>query len=175
MLRLASTLISARVWPLVALFCALALLGAAHAFETFGHLSPCELCLAQRDADWTASGIAAIGWLVYARLAPQPRREGLARLTCALLALAFLAAAGLGAYHAGVEWKWWPGPAACTGRGAGKVDLSDLSAFAKGARYNVIRCDEAAWRMFGVSMAGYNFLISLGLSALSGLAARKRA
>jgi disulfide bond formation protein DsbB len=172
---LIAILTSPRLWPLFAVAAALALLGAAHAFEYFGHLTPCELCLAQRNADWTAAAVGLIGWLAY-RKAPRGdrRSDQLIRLVSAALALVFLAAAGLGAYHAGVEWKWWPGPAACTGTGLGKVTLSDLAAFAKGAHYHVVRCDEAQWRMFGVSMAGYNAVISLGLAGVSAMVALSR-
>ena len=80
----------------------------------------------------------------------------------------------LAAYHAGVEWHWWQGPTDCTG------PLTDLS---KGSMLNqlqsvsVVRCDEAAWRLFGISLAGYNVLISLALAAIAwcGMRARKAA
>jgi disulfide bond formation protein DsbB len=86
-----------------------------------------------------------------------------------------LCSAALGSYHAGVEWKFWPGPADCSG------PLTDLTA--KGPLINqlqsihVVRCDEAAWRFLGISLAGYNVLISLLLAALAafGLFARKPA
>jgi disulfide bond formation protein DsbB len=70
-----------------------------------------------------------------------------------------------------VEWKWWPGPASCTG--AGSVNASQLADFLNGAKTKVVLCDEAAWRMFGISMAGYNAVISLVLTVLSAFAARK--
>jgi len=89
----------------------------------------------------------------------------------ALLTLIFLAGMGVAAYHAGVEWKWWPGPASCTGGGA--VSAGQLAAFMNGTRLNVPQCDQAAWTMFGISMAGYNAVISLGLVVLSALAVRE--
>jgi len=156
-------------WLWVALFSAAGLLAAAHAFETFGHLPPCELCLHQREVYWTAAGVA----LATIMLGRFMAREQLARFGCIVLALVFLGEAGLAAYHAGVEWKWWPGPAACTGRGTGHVSLSDLKAFATGARYNVVRCDEAAWRFLGLSMAGWNVLIALKLAILSAVSSRR--
>ena len=81
----------------------------------------------------------------------------------------------LGVYHAGVEWHWWAGPTDCTG------PLTDLRA--GGSLLNqlqsihVVRCDEAAWRFLGISLAGYNALISLLLAAIAGfgLVARKPA
>jgi disulfide bond formation protein DsbB len=72
----------------------------------------------------------------------------------------------LGTYHAGVEWGWWAGPTDCTGPltdlTAGGSLLSQLNSI------HVVRCDEAAWRLLGISLAGYNALISLALAAIAG-------
>lgn len=153
-------------WPLAAACASAAMLAAAHAFETFGGLAPCHLCLYQRDVYWIALSIGIAGFaLGYMRLAWAGRAAN------AILALIFLAGAGLAAYHAGVEWKWWPGPASCTGGGA--VNAGQLAAFMNGAKALPPQCDVAAWRMLGVSMAGDNAIISLGLAALSAFAARK--
>ena len=153
-------------WPLAAACASAAMLAAAHAFETFGHLNPCHLCLQQRDVYWTALSVGVVGFVLgYMRF-------GWARRAAdGLLALIFLVGMGIAAYHAGVEWKWWPGPASCTGGGA--VTATQLSAFLNGARSTVVQCDQAAWRMFGLSMAGYNAIISLGLTVLSILAVRE--
>ena len=78
---------------------------------------------------------------------------------------------GVAAYHAGVEWKWWPGPASCTGGGA--VNAGQLAAFMNGAKLAVPQCDQAAWRLLGISMAGYNVLLSLALAIGSLFAARR--
>ena len=81
----------------------------------------------------------------------------------------------LGTYHAGVEWHLWAGPTDCTG------PLTDLNAggslLGQLQSINVVRCDEAAWRFLGISLAGYNVLISLALAAIAGigLVARKPA
>jgi disulfide bond formation protein DsbB len=153
-------------WPLAAACASAAMLAAAHAFESFGHLLPCHLCFYQRDVYWAALSVGIAGFaLGYMRLA------WAGRATNMLLCLIFMAGAGVAAYHAGVEWKWWPGPTSCTGGGA--VNTGDLSAFLNGAKVTPPRCDEAAWRMLGVSMAGYNAVISLLLAALSAIAARK--
>lgn len=152
-------------WPLTAACASAAMLAAAHAFETFGHLAPCHLCLYQRDVYWTSLCVGVVGFILgYMRLAWARRTAD------AFLTLIFLAGTGIAAYHAGVEWKWWPGPASCTGAGA--VSATQLSAFLNGAKTTVVQCDEAAWRMFGISMAGYNAVISLGLTVLSILALR---
>ena len=153
-------------WPLTAACASAAMLAAAHAFETFGGLLPCHLCLYQRDVYWAAILVGVLGFaLGYMRL----RWAG--RTADGLLALIFLAGMGVAAYHAGVEWKWWPGPASCTGGGV--VNGGDLTAFLNGAKVKAPQCDVAAWRMFGMSMAGYNTAISLALAALSAVAARR--
>jgi len=154
-------------WPLTAACASAAMLAAAHAFETFGGLAPCHLCLYQRDVYWAALSVGILGFaLGYMRW----RWAG--RGATWLLFLLFLLGAGVAAYHAGVEWKWWPGPASCTG-GGGAVNADDLAAFLKGAKVAVPQCDQAAWRMFGVSMAGYNAVISLVLAGLSVWAGRR--
>ena len=109
-------------WVWTALASALFLLAAAHAFETFGHMPPCELCLKQRELYWAAAA-AGVAILVAARLFPA---WPVARIGCGLLALIFFGEMGIAAYHAGVEWKFWPGPAACTGGPHVHVTLADL-------------------------------------------------
>jgi disulfide bond formation protein DsbB len=154
-----------RSWPIWALLASIAMLAIAHAFETFGHLAPCTLCLQQRDVYWTAMAIAALGIAA----AWTPARGWLTPLFVLLLAGVFIAGAAIAARHAGAEWKWWPGPATCSG-GGGHVSAGDLRALMQGAKVAPPRCDEAAWRFLGLSMAGWNCLISLGLAALSFLA-----
>ncbi len=152
-----------RHWPWVALASCLAVLGAAHAFETFGHLAPCELCLKARAIYWAAAATAAVGGL----LGLTPLKP--ARWANVLLAMVFLAGVGLGVYHAGVEWKFWAGPASCTG-GHVQVSTADLTRLLNGGPIAVPACDKAAWRFLGLSMAGWNVPISLTLAALSALA-----
>jgi disulfide bond formation protein DsbB len=153
-------------WRLVAVLVAAGMLATAHAFETFGGYAPCTLCLRQREVYWVAGGVALAG-IVASRL------PGLARfrwLFDAALALIFLVGLGTAIYHSGAEWKWWPGPTTCSSTGKG-VDLSDLSAIANGtAKVKPPACDQAAWRFLGLSMAGWNALISLKLIFYSVLA-----
>jgi disulfide bond formation protein DsbB len=137
-----------------------AMLAIAHGFETFGHLPPCELCLHQREGYWIALAVALVGLLAARVWRVSPRAFAL------LLGLVFLGEAGLAAYHAGVEWRWWPGPASCTG-GHGVVRPSDMLALLKGARIKVVQCDQAAWRLLGLSMAGWNALAAGGLALAS--------
>lgn len=146
-----------RPWtlPLGLLLLSVAMLGGAHSFEHFGGLAPCELCLYQRWP-WRVAG--ALGLL--ALLLSRERR--ISRALCALAALAILVGAGIAIYHVGVEQKWWMGPTACSGGSSAPQTLEALRAqiFAT----PVVRCDEIAWSLLGISMAGYNALISLGTS-----------
>ena len=89
---------------------------------------------------------------------------------CAALALVFLYGTGLAVWHAGAEWKWWPGPAACA-LGKGELSASGLNDFLAGAAQPMPSCEVAVWHFLGLSMAGWNVLISLKLAVLSGLAA----
>ena len=79
--------------------------------------------------------------------------------------LAFLANATLGVYHAGVEWHFWPGPAACTGAQPLSTSVGGLLNSLPST--SVIRCDEAAWRLGGISLAGWNVAVSLLVLAMS--------
>jgi disulfide bond formation protein DsbB len=83
----------------------------------------------------------------------------------AILALAALANAWLGFYHAGVEWGFWPGPTECSGP---VLDLGKAGSLLENLdKVKVIRCDEVQWRFLGLSLAGYNVLISLLMAAIA--------
>ena len=155
-----------RHWPVIALIVSAAMLAIAHGFETFGGLAPCLLCLKQREVYWLALGVAAVG----VGLGLTPIGARLRPLVCIALLLVFLAGAIVAGYHAGAEWKWWPGPSACSG-GRGHVSTAVLARLMHGGKFAAPSCEQAAWRWLGLSMAGWNSLISLGLAALSGLAA----
>jgi disulfide bond formation protein DsbB len=86
-------------------------------------------------------------------------------LLFSLVALAFLANAGLGVYHAGAEWRFWPGPDSCAG--AQEITTSAGGLLDVLPNTNVIRCDEAAWRFAGISLAGWNVVVSIAVAALS--------
>ena len=136
---------------------ALATIAGAWIFEYFGY-APCELCLKQRWAYYTGIPLA----LIAAMLAPT--HHGLARTGLVILVLLWLASMIFGVYHAGVEWKWWAGPSTCTAQAGFTGGLPDLSA-------PVVLCDTPAIRILGLSLAGWNALISLALTlvALAGL------
>jgi disulfide bond formation protein DsbB len=153
-----------RQWLWLALIASAAMLGAAHAFEQFGGFAPCHLCLQQREVYWVAIGVSVAG------LALQ-RFERLRPLILAALALVFLAGAAIAIQQAGAEWKFWSAPEGCSGARA--ATAADLAALLSNKPMSTPRCDEAAWRMLGLSMAGWNALASLALAAMSGLAVRK--
>jgi disulfide bond formation protein DsbB len=128
---------------------------------------PCPLCLEQRYAYYVSVPLAA---MVLLGLSVGSSHKVM-MLALLAIAVAMLWNAGLGAYHSGVEWHWWPGPQDCSGAipnfSAGGSLLDQIN------RQRVVRCDEAAWRFLGLSLAGYNVLISLTLAviALWGVAA----
>ena len=154
-------------WLLWALFSSALMLAIAHAFETFGGYAPCTLCLRQREVYWLAGSVAIVG-LVVEQLSPLKRWVWLFQAT---LALTFALGMAVAVYHSGAEWKFWPGPTTCASTGA-SVTLDSLTAIANGtAKIKPPACDEAAWRFLGLSMAGWNALISLELAVLSALAA----
>jgi len=155
-----------KAWPFAALFASAVMLAVAHAFQTFGHLAPCHLCLKQREVYWAA---LAIG-VVFAGLWLAGLRGRVQVVGGVMLGLAFLYGAYLAGRQAGAEWKWWAAPASCTA--AGPVGANAMAAFLRGAGgFSGPRCDQAAWVFLGASMAGWNFLISLGLAASSFLSA----
>jgi disulfide bond formation protein DsbB len=150
----------------LALLASAAMLAIAHAFQTFGHLMPCELCLKQREIYWVGMGVAAAGFIVTLAM----RDKAPVRWINLLIALVFALEAAAAIYHAGVEWKFWPGPLSCSG-GSTRVSAAALERLLSGAKMNVPQCDKPAWVFLGLSMAGWNAIAAVILTALSGLAA----
>lgn len=134
--------------------------------QVFGGLVPCELCLEQRLAYYYGLPVLAAILLLWRRL-PRP-----AWFVAMLVAAGiFVWSTVMAVYHAGVEWKFWPGPTACTGTGV-DVSFTDLQNV-NAAR--VIPCDAVQFELFGLSLAGYNALISLAIVGLLGGAMLVRA
>ncbi|MDB5448828.1 MAG: disulfide bond formation protein DsbB [Phenylobacterium sp.] len=154
-------------WRLCALVASAVMLAIAHGFETFGRLAPCTLCLRQREVYWVAATVALV-FMVVVRLPGGPRWR---QISCWILTVIFLVGCGIAVYHAGAEWKLWPGPTTCSSAGASGVDANAMSALLNGAKIRPPACDKAAWVFLGLSMAGWNALISLALAALSAAAA----
>lgn len=166
----------AREQPIAAAALAVAAIGAAailgaYFFEYALNLAPCPLCLQQRVPYYVAIPLALA--VLAGSYVNAPRWLLLTGLV--VIAAALLWNTGLGVYHSGIEWKWWAGPQDCSapvtqfGRAGGLMQqLQNI---------NVVRCDEAAWRFLGLSLAGYNVLISAVLVAVAlwGVAAGRRA
>ncbi len=155
-------------WPIAALVISAAMLAIAHGFQTFGHLAPCHLCLKQREVYWAAMAVSAV-----AIVAGLVRPGGLApRIASLVLAGVFAYGAYLAGFHAGAEWHWWKAPQTCAS--TGPVSLADLKALLGGAGSRAPACDVAPGRLFGLSMAGWNFVASVVLAGFSLAAAARR-
>jgi disulfide bond formation protein DsbB len=154
-------------------FMALAILAIAAAsitgafiFEALGY-APCELCLKERIPYYAAIPISGIAAFFAAR-----GSKALTRAAFVVLALIFAASAVFGAYHAGVEWGFWAGPTECTGALDRAASVSDFLKQLESVK--VVRCDSAALRILGLSLAGWNAVISAGLAALAALGLRAK-
>ena len=152
---------------LLALLIPAALLGGALVAQYVYGLPPCEMCWWQRYPHIVALVLAALAWIT--------RRDAM----IALAAIAILVSGALGAFHAGVEYNWWEGLTACAANGSNSSDpLASIMAAP------IVRCDVAPWTLGGVSLAGFNFLISTAAgvaililirrSARTGVFARKK-
>lgn len=127
------------------------LLGAL-GFQYLGDLPPCKMCYWQRYAHLAA---VLSGFVFY--LFPE-------RIITFLGVFSALGSIALASYHTGVEQKWWQGPDTCTSQAIDGLSTEDL--FNQIMAAPVVRCDEIAWDMFGISMAGWNAIVSVGLLAL---------
>ena len=134
------------------------LLAGALGSQYFGGLHPCEMCYWQRWPHGAAILLAGAAFLVPSRL----------RLLTMLAAVAIAVSGLIGLFHAGVELGWWEGLTRCTSGGA--MSLDDLM------KVPLVRCDQVQWSLLGISMAGWNAIISLGsAAAIAALLKRSRA
>lgn len=139
-----------------------ALLAAALTFQALGY-APCELCVLQRwphlAAALIACAMAVLGW-----------RRWLALLGLAAILTAF----GVAVFHAGVEMKIWDGPQHCSGGVSGLASMSTQDLMTALQSAPVVRCDQIAWSLLGISMAGWNAICSAILAAVWATSARGR-
>jgi disulfide bond formation protein DsbB len=155
-----------RIWshaPALIALASIAVLGTALASQYLGGLAPCELCIYQR---WPyvftiVAGLAA--WL----MSSSPARPWLV----AACGAAFAIGGAIAVYHAGVEYGWFAGPTACSGGASSATTVEELRR--QLLAQPVVRCDEPAWTLFGVSMAGYNVVVSAVLAGASVIAAAR--
>lgn len=136
---------------LVAILVPAGLLAGAIGSEYLGGLAPCEMCYWQRYAHWAALGFALLS-LALARRMPDRGRS-----LVWLAALAILVSGAIGAYHAGVEAGIFEGITKCTASvGGGSAE----DALARIMAAPVVRCDQVQWEFLGISMAGWNAILS---------------
>lgn len=133
----------------------LATIGGAWASQLLFGLVPCELCLEQRVAYYWGLPLLALVLILWNRLPLQVWYVAVAAATAI-----FVWSIYMGGFHSGVEWGFWPGPTACSGLG-GELSFNDLSNLEA-----VIPCDKVQFRFLGISLAGYNALISLVIVAM---------
>mgnify|MGYP003627042217 FL=1 len=137
-----------RALSLLTLVFAVAVLAAAFGFQHIGGLDPCVLCIYQR---WPWVAVIALAALSFAL--------GGSRALLALAGLAMIAGAGIAGFHVGVEQHWWAGTSECGAQSGAPQTVEALKQQLLATA--VTRCDEIAWSLFGISMAGYNLILSL--------------
>lgn len=136
------------------------LLAGAYLFQALGY-APCQMCFWQRYPHALAIAIGAVLWLWPSRF------------LAAFGTLSALTTASIGAFHAGVEQKWWDGPSSCTGDGAGLSGLSGQDLLATNTFEKLVMCDEISWAFAGLSMPGWNAVFSALLCAIWIIALRR--
>jgi disulfide bond formation protein DsbB len=146
----------ARRYTLLVLVLSAGIVGAALASQHWGGLQPCMLCLYER---WPYYGALAL--TILAAFAGDRATTPWVLALCALL---YASGAVLAFYHVGVEQHWFQGPTTCSGPNAGAQSVEQLKAQILGQK--PVRCDEIPWSLFGISLAGWNLIVQLGLVAL---------
>lgn len=150
---------------LLALLIPAALLAGAWGSQLIGGLYPCEMCHWQRWPHYAAVAVALLSFVA-----------GRGRMTAALVALAavLIATSGaIGVFHAGVEYHWWNGITACT-QTVSTAGLSTDAALKAILGAPIVRCDTPQWSLFGISLAGFNAIFSLGGALLIAILLGKR-
>jgi len=133
------------------------LLGGAYYFQYIVGLAPCDLCLLQRYPHMVTmvAGLGAVAFL---------RMRNVAFFLALIAIIGLFVTSGIGVYHFGVEHHWWLGPQECSGRIPSGLSSADLKKYLFSAK--MVRCDEPAWVMWGISMAGWNAILSAGAAIL---------
>lgn len=154
--RRASGLTTPAAARVIALLLPAVLLGGALGSQYLGGLHPCEMCYWQRWPHGAAILLAALSFT-------QPATSGRSRAFTLMAALAIAVSGAIGVYHAGVEAKIFEGFTTCTAMGKG---LSTADLLKQISKAPLVRCDEVQFRFLGISMAGWNAILSLGGAAL---------
>lgn len=154
---------------LLVLLVATATIGGAWFIELVLGIKPCHLCLQQRISYYAGIPVALIATILLAR----DGRSTSGRVVLALAALVFLAGSAMGVFHTGVEYKLWLGPTDCTGDIANNVAIADFLKQLETVK--VVRCDEVAMRIFGLSLAAWNAIISSCMTIGAAIGAMRKA
>ena len=149
--------LSLRPVAAVALLVMIAAIVTVWGFQLIGGVMPCALCLEQRVPYYAAIPVALVAILIAPRVPP------VARVLLLLAAAGMAYGAGLGVYHAGAEWAFWPGPNTCGNTGAETVDASSLLAQLETTK--LITCTQDTGQFLGLSFAGWN-VVAAGSAAL---------
>jgi disulfide bond formation protein DsbB len=144
-----------RAFPIFVSAASAVVLGGALLSQYWGGLAPCELCLKERWP-WTAAIVISFVATMTGSRRALPR-------VALLLGLVFAVGSGLAFYHVGVEKHWFQGPSACTASGT-PTTLEALKA--QLLHQQPVRCDEPAWALFGISLAGWNLVASLAMTGI---------
>ncbi len=154
-------IVTLKNWPVLAFILSLSLWLGALGFEHLGGLAPCQMCYWQRHAHKLVLVLAVLAFLMGRREFGKKH----AKFFILLIALAFLLSFGLAFWHVGVEYKWWEGPKTCA---SGNVSI-DMGAImeALNSKQRLPSCGDVPWSLFGISMAGYNAIISLFAAIVS--------
>ncbi|WP_423066375.1 disulfide bond formation protein B [Devosia sp. CN2-171] len=158
-----NSLTADRPWLLatISFVLGLATIAGAWGSQIFGGLVPCELCLEQRFAYYWGLPVLALILIFWNRL---PRTVWFIAMAIALLI--FVWSTYMAGHHAGVEYGFWPGPTACSGIGV-EVSFEDLSNI---NATRVVPCDAIQFEILGVSLAGFNAIISAAIVLMLGTA-----
>ncbi|MEE2566305.1 disulfide bond formation protein B [Hyphobacterium marinum] len=155
-------------WPFLAAGASFLILCGAWFFQYGLGYEPCALCFDQRHIHWTIIGLGLVTGLGMVFV---PSLRKYAPIACMIVLGGFLYSAGFAGWHAGIEYGWWDGPASCTTTGDTDISLAEINAMLNGTGAPLVLCDEAAWTLLGISMAGYNAILSALLAIASGFAA----
>lgn len=150
-------------WPLIMAGFSLSMLLGAWGFEYIGGYAPCALCLDQR---YIHMGVISLGLAMGIGLILKPSLARFAPWTIFAVAAVLIYSAGFAGWHAGIEYGWWAGPPSCTAGALTSVSPEDILRALSG-ELRPPMCDEASWTLFGISMAGYNAMISAVMAGVS--------